>query len=65
MAGRVLKEMLMDNENGVRQPLKVFRLIPGLHIQRASLVQRMRKFVASVQVDTGMTCCLLNTWSVR
>jgi transposase len=60
---RTLKRKLMDIENEVRQSLKMFGLMTGRRVQRASFVDRVRELVADDPLLSGMTECMLRAWS--
>jgi transposase len=61
---RTLKRKLLDVENEVRQSLKVFGLLLGPRVQRASFEARVRDLVAPDALIAGVTECVLRAWAV-
>jgi transposase len=61
---RTLKRKLMDIENEVRQSLKMFGLMAGKRVQRASFPSRIRALVAGDPLLEGSTECMLRCWTV-
>jgi transposase len=60
---RTLKRKLLDIENEVRQSLKVFGLMVGPRVQRASFAARVRDLVAHDPLIAGVTECMLRAWA--
>lgn len=60
---RTLKRKLLDIENEVRQSLKMFGLMVGPRVQRASFPQRVRALVEGDPLLAGATGCMLRAWS--
>jgi transposase len=61
---RTLKRRLMDIENEVRQLLKMFGLMAGKRVRRASFPYRIRAVVAGDPLLEGSTECILRCWTV-
>ena len=61
---RTLKRKLMDIENEVRQSLKMFGLMVGRRVQRASFEARVSALVADDPLLAGTTSCMLRCWAV-
>lgn len=61
---RTLKRKLMDIENEVRQSLKMFDLMAGKRVQRASFPSRIRALVAGDPLLEGSAECMLRCWTV-
>ena len=61
---RVLKRKLMDIENEIRQSLKMFGLMAGRRVQRATFAQRVRELVANDPLLSLATESLLKCWQV-
>ncbi len=59
---RTLKRKLLDIENEIRQSLKVFGLLVGPRVQRASFTARVRDLVAHDSLIGGITECMLRAW---
>lgn len=59
---RTLKRKLLDIENEIRQSLKVFGLLVGPRVQRASFTARVRDLVAHDRLIEGITQCMLRAW---
>ena len=60
---RTLKRKLLDIENEVRHSLKVFGLLLGPRVQRASFAARVRDLVAHDPLIAGVTECMLRAWA--
>ena len=60
---RTLKRNLLDIDNEVRQSLKVFGLLVGPRVQRASFEARVRDLVAHDRLIAGVTECMLRAWA--
>jgi len=61
---RTLKRKLMDIENEVRQSLKMFGLMVGRRVQRASFEARVSALVADDPLLAGTTACMMRCWAV-
>lgn len=61
---RTLKRKLMDIENEIRQSLKMFGLMVGRRVQRASFQTRVSTLVADDPLLAGTTACVLRRWAV-
>jgi transposase len=61
---RTLKRKLMDIENELRQSLKMFGLMFGRRVQRATFQARVRALVADDPLLAGSTDCMLRCWAV-
>lgn len=59
---RTLKRKLLDIENEIRQSLKVFGLMVGPRVQRATFVARVHELVACDRLIAGVTDCVLRAW---
>ena len=59
---RTLKRKLLDIENEIRQSLKVFGLMVGPRVQRATFVARVHQLVACDRLIAGVTDCMLRAW---
>nr|WP_315783167.1 transposase [Bradyrhizobium sp. SZCCHNPS1003] len=59
---RTLKRKLLDIENEIRQSLKVFGLMVGPRVQRATFVARVHELAACDQLIAGVTDCMLRAW---
>jgi transposase len=60
---RALKRKLMDIENEIRQSLKMFGLMVGRRVQRASFQTRVSALVADDPLLAGTTECMLRCWA--
>jgi Transposase IS116/IS110/IS902 family len=60
---RTLKRKLLDIENEIRHSLKVFGLMVGPRVQRASFEARVRELVAGDALIAGVTECMLRAWA--
>ncbi|WP_167524602.1 MULTISPECIES: transposase [unclassified Mesorhizobium] len=61
---RTLKRKLMDIETEVRHSLKMFGLMAGRRVQRASFVARIRELIAGDRLLETATESMLRCWQV-